>query len=295
MRLVDLLERGGILAPLEVPSLESALALTLGRVEGIESEKIGRMASDLASGASGEMVRVHEHVLVALAQADAVEDVTAVIGVSPTPFTVDIESGDEGEVAKALFLLVTQYRVATLKDQMLPALTRYLREEERSGPLLAAKSAEEVAALGGLMAVELREHLLVEDAFAPIQYRVYPDTPFTEVVDLMIRRELHSVPVVGEDYEFLGVITTGDAMSLVIEQARSREVGGPVDSPETEPTAREIMTRTVMCVSEDQSLMEAASMMVNRDVEELPVVREGEMVGSLTRGEVLRLLFASVD
>ncbi len=295
MRLIDLLGRGGILVPLDVSSLESALVLALGRVEGVESEKIGRMASDLASGASGEMVRVHERVIVALAQADAVEDVTAVIGVSPTPFTVDLEAGDEGDVARALILLVTQHRVATLKDQMLPALTRYFREKERSGPLLAATSVEEVAALGALMAVRLREHLLVEDAFAPLQYRVYADTPFTEVVDLMIRRELRSVPVVGEDYEFLGVITTGDAMKLVIELARSREVGGPAEGPEPEPTAREIMTRTVMCVSEDQSLMEAASMMVNRDVEELPVVREGEMVGSLTRREVLRLLFASAE
>ena len=51
------------------------------------------------------------------------------------------------------------------------------------------------------------------------------------------------------------------------------------------------MTRTVMCVSEDQSLIEAASIMVNRDVEQLPVIRDGEMVGLLTCGEVLRWLF----
>jgi len=31
--------------------------------------------------------------------------------------------------------------------------------------------------------------------------------------------------------------------------------------------------------------------MVNRDVEQLPVVRDGEFVGFLTRGEVLRWLF----
>ena len=55
------------------------------------------------------------------------------------------------------------------------------------------------------------------------------------------------------------------------------------------------MTRTVMCVSEDQSLIEAASIMVNRDVEQLPVIRGGEMVGFLTRGEVLRWLFLSTS
>ena len=45
------------------------------------------------------------------------------------------------------------------------------------------------------------------------------------------------------------------------------------------PRARDLMTRTVLCVSEDQGLVDAANMMVNRDVEQLPVVREGELVG----------------
>jgi CBS domain-containing protein len=50
------------------------------------------------------------------------------------------------------------------------------------------------------------------------------------------------------------------------------------------------MTRSVLCVSEDQALSEAANMMVNRDVEQLPVVREGELVGFVTRESILRAL-----
>ena len=116
---------------------------------------------------------------------------------------------------------------------------------------------------------------------------------FQEVVDLMVRRELQAVPVVGEDYEFLGVVTTGTAMDELVSRARAESVGGGHATARGEPTAREIMTRTVMCVSEDQSLIEAASIMVNRDVEQLPVIRDGEMVGFLARGEVLRWLFSS--
>jgi CBS domain-containing protein len=37
--------------------------------------------------------------------------------------------------------------------------------------------------------------------------------------------------------------------------------------------------------------MDAASLMVSRGVEQLPVVREGELVGFLTRDAVLRVLF----
>ena len=143
--------------------------------------------------------------------------------------------------------------------------------------------------------MELDPHrsLLVEDMVEPIQYRVYPDTPYSEVVDLMVRRELQAVPVVGEDYEFLGVVTTGTAMDELVSRARAESGGGGHAAARGEPTAREIMTRTVMCVSEDQSLIEAASIMVNRDVEQLQVIRNGEMVGFLARGEVLRWLFSS--
>jgi CBS domain-containing protein len=130
--------------------------------------------------------------------------------------------------------------------------------------------------------------LLVEDALRLAQYRVYPDTPLSEVVDLMVRRDVRAVPVVGERYEVLGIITSGDALARVL-----REGPGEAPSPEVEAdelTARDVMTRTVLCVSEDQPLMEAANTVVNRDVEQLPVVRDGEFVGFVTRDSILHAL-----
>ncbi len=296
MKFIDLLGHGGILVPLDAPDLEGALAVALEAVEGFTPERAERVAIDLASGSAGEVARVHDQVVVVLAQEDTLESVSAVLGMSPEPFQVNAARDDGPTAARVLVLLVTPRRFATLKHQMLPALVRFFREEERAGPLLAARSVDAVKSLKSLMEIELHERLLVEDVLAPLQYRVYSHTPYTEVVDLMVRRGLKSVPVVGEDYEFLGIITTGDAMKHVVAKTQTEEAGEPQDTtPLQEPTAREIMTRSVMCVSEDQSLMEAAFIMVNRDVEELPVIREGEMVGFLTRGEVLRLLFGPAE
>ena len=132
----------------------------------------------------------------------------------------------------------------------------------------------------------------VEDALVAAQYRVYPDTPLGEVVDLMSRRGLRAVPVVGEQFEVLGVITSGDALGHVLRKGRQ-------DAPEGDGwegvLARDVMTRSVLCVSEDQPLAEAAHMMLNRDVEQLPVVREGELVGFVTRDTVLRTLHSAAD
>ena len=129
--------------------------------------------------------------------------------------------------------------------------------------------------------------LLVEDALKPEQYRVYPDTPLAEVVDLMVRREVRALPVVGEQFEVLGIITSGDALDRVLNE----HPGAP---EREELLARDVMTRAVLCVSEDQLLVEAANTIVNRDVEQLPVVREGEFIGFVTRDTILRTLHEGV-
>lgn len=136
--------------------------------------------------------------------------------------------------------------------------------------------------------------LLVSDALTPVTYRIYPDTPLLEVVDLIVRRGLRAVPVVGDRYEVLGVITAGDALEhllSVIPRGRSLETEAEPEKPGASLRARDVMTRSVLCVSDDEPLIQAASMMVNRNVDELPVVRAGELVGFLTREAILRILF----
>jgi CBS domain-containing protein len=53
---------------------------------------------------------------------------------------------------------------------------------------------------------------------------------------------------------------------------------------------KRIMSRSVMCISEDDTLAEVASVMINKDVERFPVVREGRLTGFLTRGDLIRKL-----
>jgi CBS domain-containing protein len=136
-------------------------------------------------------------------------------------------------------------------------------------------------------------NLRVEHAFEAVQYRVYPETPLTEVIDLMVRRAAHAIPVVGEQYEVLGIITTGDALKRVLREGPGEDDEGRENRDVQ--TARDIMTRAVLCVSETQPLMDAARMMMNRDVEQLPVVRDGELIGLITRDAVLSALHGNRD
>jgi CBS domain-containing protein len=51
------------------------------------------------------------------------------------------------------------------------------------------------------------------------------------------------------------------------------------------------MTRAVMCASEGQPLMDVAHMMLHKDVDQIPVARDGRLVGVVTRANVLRALY----
>lgn len=136
---------------------------------------------------------------------------------------------------------------------------------------------------------DFREAEIVAEArvahvLTPLSYRVYRDTPVPEVQNLMLRRGIAAVPVVGEDLEVLGLITAGD----LLEHAMSEADGagrGPL-------AARDVMTRSVFCVSDEESLAEAGRALSARGVAQLPVVREGEMVGFLERAAVMRAFFA---
>jgi CBS domain-containing protein len=130
------------------------------------------------------------------------------------------------------------------------------------------------------------DSMLVEDAIEQVIHRVSPDTPLADVIDAIVRRHVGAVPVVGEGSEVLGIITSGDALDQMLRGNATDDAADPGNRL----TARDVMTRTVLCVSEGQRLIDAAHMIVHKKVEQLPVVRDGELVGMITRSKVLRAL-----
>ena len=128
--------------------------------------------------------------------------------------------------------------------------------------------------------------MLVDDALEPVIHTVRPETTLAEVLEIIVGRRVGAVPVVGERSEVLGIITSGDALDQLLRGSPSEDG----TSAEDRLTARDVMTRTVLCVSEGQPLFEAAQMMVNKRIEQLPVTREGELIGIVTRSKVLRAL-----
>ena len=292
MRLSELFEHTWAVLPLASDDLAGALQEILGRAAAagaLDSARAEKLARDLAFGAQGEVVRLSQDAVAVLGSLEGLDRLSWTVGVAPHELRVSAEGLPEPATARAVVLALVPGRLTGLRQDLLPLLSRALRDPERTARILGARSWEEVLAVSELAEAEFHPRLRVEDALVPVRYRVYPETPIEEVVDLMVSQGVHAVPVVGQRYEVLGILTSGDALAYRLQS------GGPgAERPgrtDVAPrSARDIMTRTVLCVSEEQSLAEAAHMMVNRDVEQLPVVRDGELVGFVTRDSILAAL-----
>lgn len=187
---------------------------------------------------------------------------------------------DKPPPAPRIVLFVARSAGSRIGTEGLRKLEGRLARPEIVTALLKAPTPEAVRGIAPLMGVHLTPTLRVSDAVVPLALRIYPDTPVGEILDLMARKGVNALPVVGESMQVLGILTAGDALRLLLDREdRSALV------------ARDVMTRTVLCVTEEQELEEAARIMVHRNLRQLPVVREGEMVGFLHREPVLATLF----
>lgn len=284
-RLSDWLGPDRVIVGAAPESLEEALQTVLevgARALGLAPAQVDRLARDLAREERGEIVRLHGEAVFVGAEQEGLRNPVALVLTARRPFPVPVDSREGPAQARGLVLLAVPSRLTAYRARVVPELRRALGDEGVAQAFVSAETAAGALEVAGLDRIVLPGQTQVGAAVLPARYRVYPDTPLDELLDLMVRRSLHAVPVVGDDYEVLGIVTAGDALSHLLARQRQGGEGG---------AARDIMTRAVLCVSEDQELSEVARLMVNRDVEQLPVVREGRLVGFVTRDTVLASLF----
>lgn len=120
-----------------------------------------------------------------------------------------------------------------------------------------------------------------------------PSTSLREAADTLVRRRLRALPVIDEEGHVLGLVTDKQVMTHFLPALERAGAERPMaDSLLGEDEVRDVMERTVMCVNEDEPLADVIRLMLDKEIERLPVVREGQLVGFLTRGDIIRRLLA---
>lgn len=133
---------------------------------------------------------------------------------------------------------------------------------------------------------------------------VTEDTSVADVARLLLRHGISAVPVLGADGRLLGIVSEGDLVRRV-ESGTEREPSWWLRLfGDTEEQVRDyakthgrrvadVMTRAVTTVREDASLAEIAALLERHRIKRVPVMRGNEVVGIVSRANLLQGLASS--
>jgi len=294
VKLADLLAVERVVLPLEAATLaEAAARLADAVIASGAAGDPGRLRSLMADMRPREVVPMGGHGFLLQLRSDAVRHVTVALGIAPRPVPRRA-GGLKG--ARIIALVIGPPREGSVYLQVLSAVGRALGRREVVQALLGATTASDVISRTPLADVALAGELTVRDFMTPEVQPLRPDATVEEAAAALVRRGVTAVPVVSENDEVLGMLGHRDLLRVLLPQyvrrvatgeflasSRPARAGGAADAPRV----RDVMDRAVMCLSEEQSLEEVASVIVSRDRDRFPVVRDGVLVGVISRGDIV--------
>jgi len=131
---------------------------------------------------------------------------------------------------------------------------------------------------------------------------VRPDTPRRAIAQLLIERCISAVPVVDQNGVPIGMVSEGDLIGRGDSDREARRdwwltilAEGEELNPEflaglraPERVARDIMSGPIVAVDEGTDLSEVAKLLVAHRIKRMPVVRDGHIVGVVSRADLVR-------
>lgn len=129
-----------------------------------------------------------------------------------------------------------------------------------------------------------------------------PDDPVKTVAQLLIDHDISAVPVCDEHGNLLGMLSESDIMRPLSEhslQKRARWLSLLAEGDELAPAfmdyislgaqrARDLMTKPVISASDTMTVPEMADVMTDRKIKRLPILRDGKLVGIVSRADIVR-------
>ena len=131
----------------------------------------------------------------------------------------------------------------------------------------------------------------VQDVMTREVVTVSAEEPLKGVAALLLERRISGLPVVDSRKRLLGVVSEGDLLAKEAESTHRRHGLWRLlkkGAKSTAKTAGEAMTSPALTVAPTASVTEAAALMLEREVNRLPVVDQGTLVGIVTRADLIR-------
>jgi len=136
---------------------------------------------------------------------------------------------------------------------------------------------------------------------------VDPDTTVQSFANLLAERGISGAPVVDSNGGLIGIVSEGDLLHRAeigtAHRHRPRRRSWWLDHFASElareyvkshgRTVKEIMTRDVVTVTEETDLADVAALLEAKRIKRVPVMREGKVVGIISRANIVRAVGAT--
>jgi CBS domain-containing protein len=120
--------------------------------------------------------------------------------------------------------------------------------------------------------------VMLSDIMSYPVVKVDEDTPVEEVIKILRELGCTGLPVVDSQDGLVGVISRRDLKKI----RQTKQMTAPVKA---------FMTRNVVTISHDRSAVEVARLMIKHDIGRVPVVKDGKMIGIVTRSDVMMYFY----
>jgi CBS domain-containing protein len=149
--------------------------------------------------------------------------------------------------------------------------------------------------------------MLATDVMTTNVMTISPNTSIQDLAALLSNHGISGVPVVDAGNQLVGVVSEGDLLHRAetgTERRTERRRVRWLDAFSSDRdlardyvkshgnTVRDVMTRDVITISETTALDEVANLLETRRIKRLPVVRDGKVVGIVSRANLVRALAA---
>lgn len=151
------------------------------------------------------------------------------------------------------------------------------------------------------MSALVMESLIARDLMTRDVVSIPPTMPVASVARLLAERGISALPVVSSDGRMIGIVTELDLIRRLAgaEDRRPGWLHRLVGSRDRDAEryaqvhgmlAEDVMTRDVLSVEEDTSAEHIAHLMEERGIRRVPVLRDGQLVGIVSRADLLQAL-----
>lgn len=108
-----------------------------------------------------------------------------------------------------------------------------------------------------------------------------PEDDILHAMRVLLDKKISGAPVLDESGKLIGILSMKDCMEIVYNTAYHQDWGGKVE---------QYMSHEVEHIEADTSILTAAEKFLNSNYRRFPVLRNGQLVGQISRHDILRAL-----